>query len=571
MRILRLLHPIQGLRNLSPETARDIRICSFLVLAAVLLYTPGIDWGLPPADAPGKTRPWAPDELGPIGPIVELRNTFMGGWGNPQYPLFHYIFLALFYAPYLLFSLLIGSLQHPHGGYPFGFTDPAVSVKVLLLIARSVSVLMGAGIVVAAYFTAKTLWDRTTAVLSAVFVMLMYPMFYYAKISNVDVPALFWGSLVLLLFARVLNGGLPVGRAAWMGAFAALAVATKDGSYGVFLLLPLAMLPFHYRVLQQQNRWTAWHRWKAPLVGLVVSAAVYVVMSGLALRPDKYFEHLAYIRSGSGSGRFYFHYPATLGGYWDLMKECLEHLLDSMGWPALIAAVVGIAVCLVRDRWKLTLLIPIPAIFAFVFLPVRYVELRYVMPWAYVLGFFAAVGVVTAWRAQHKLARAVAVLATGATILLGSARSFDLAYAMYRDSRYVAAAWLAQNVREGERLEFFGPMLRLRAMAAIKPGIIPVSARVTPQPGNGKLEGEFVMASAREDLEDFWLCPRWVYDGLNDGSLGYQLVANIQTPTLFELHTRQIFVNPRILIFARGDIARRFSASASSQGGSADK
>jgi hypothetical protein len=71
---------------------------------------------------------------------------------------------------------------------------------------------------------------------------------------------------------------------------------------------------------------------------------------------------------------------------------------------------------------------------------------------------------------------------------------------------------------------------------------------------------EFVYLQGRDDLADFWWTPRWAYDGLRDGSLGYLQVAEFYTPARFAPQHRhdsmQIGVNPRILIFARRERAR---------------
>ena len=154
--------------------------------------------------------------------------------------------------------------------------------------------LMSAGIVVSAFLTAKTLWGLTAGTIAAVFVMLMYPMFYYGRTSHVDVPALFWTSLALLVFARVLKEGLSVRRAIWFGLLAGLAVATKDQSYGILLCLPLAVLPGSFRAAREQGLTDFWSRWKGSVGhGVAVSAMVYGVASGFLLGPAKFFWHVS--------------------------------------------------------------------------------------------------------------------------------------------------------------------------------------------------------------------------------------------------------------------------------------
>ncbi len=72
-------------------------------------------------------------------------------------------------------------------------------------------------------------------------------------------------------------------------------------------------------------------------------------------------------------------------------------------------------------------------------------------------------------------------------------------------------------------------------------------------------DADFVYLQGKDDLTEFWWTPRWVYDGLRDGSLGYVQVAEFETPAHFAPQRRhdsmQISVNPHILVFARRDRA----------------
>lgn len=114
------------------KSRRDLWIAMLLVAVVLILYLPGIDWGLPRADAPGNISSWGSDEIGPIGPLKQL-----AGWlgaikaapqdpADPQYPLFHYIVVALFDVSYLIWLGLTGRWCTPKG-YPYGFRDPVAA------------------------------------------------------------------------------------------------------------------------------------------------------------------------------------------------------------------------------------------------------------------------------------------------------------------------------------------------------------------------------------------------------------------------------------------------------------
>ncbi|GEM_PF-4899877 len=539
-----------SLRQLSDEQKRDLRMALALMLAATVCYAPGITWGMPDAVTGERTKAWGVDEIAPMGPLFETRNLFLHGpLGNPQYPMFHYILVFVCYLPYLGLQMLTGGLAHPHAGHPYGFTDVTASVQMLLLIARSVSVLMAGGTLVAVYFLAKELWGRAAGVCAALCMLSLYPMFYYGKTSNVDMPAIFWTSIGLALFVRVLRDGLSPRRAVWLGLWAALAIAAKDASYGTFLLLPIPILMAHFRELNAQGRTSLRDRWLAPAIGLGVAAVVYGFASGLFIYPRKFFWHLQFVRAGNPSGGFYFEYEPTVAGYAALLRECLEHLTTFLGWPLLLLAAGGVLFCAARDRRALWLLLPILALFVLVLMPVRFVQLRFVFPWALVLACFAGRAVAAAWQAGPRPVGWVvaAVALFGGTYNLG--RGADLARTMYRDSRYEAAAWLNAQMQTGQRLEIFGEPMRMRHFPLLRDGVGLVVSEVKPQPGNGRLVGDFVMLTG-DDLGRSRMCPRWVRDGLFDGSLGYHKAAEFQSPSYWP-HSREFTVNPRVVFFQR--------------------
>jgi hypothetical protein len=552
------------LRQLTAEQRRDLRIALLLMLAAAVCYAPGITWGMPDASEGERTRAWGIDEIAPMGPLFETRNLVTHGpLGNPQYPIFHYLFLCASYAPYLTWEMLTGGLVNPRPGHPYGFTDVAASIQMLLLIARSVSVLMAGGILVAVYFAAKELWDRATGMLAALGTLSLYPMFYYGKTSNVDVPAMFWSCIGLALFAGVLREGLSARRAVGLGLCAGLAVGTKDASYATFLLLPVPILVAHFRELNAQGRISFGDRWTAPAIGLAVSTVAYGLASGLFIYPRKFWWHLQFVRAGNPAGGFYFEYEPTVTGYGALLRECLTHLTTFLGLPLLAVALAGVAWCALRERRALWLLLPVPALFLFVLVPVRFVQLRFVFIWAVVLSFFAARAMAVAWRSQTPALRwgaAGLMLAAGAYNL---ARGAELSATMNRDSRVAAMNWVNAQLQPGQRLEIFGPAMRMRLWPRLREDVLLVPSNAKPQPGNGKIIGDLVLLYG-DDLGGFKMCPRWVFEGLHNGSLGYDLAGEFQTSSRYGHHD-QFPVNPRILIFKRRDAPAASPAPESSK------
>src|SRR5262245_7781440 len=91
-----------------------------LFVAALVVFLPGIGWGLPGGNAPGRADPWGSDELGPWGPVTELYSVFLAHrpFYNPQYPLFGYFLQLIPLAPYVLLLWLRGGLSQPSPSFP---------------------------------------------------------------------------------------------------------------------------------------------------------------------------------------------------------------------------------------------------------------------------------------------------------------------------------------------------------------------------------------------------------------------------------------------------------------------
>lgn len=548
--------------ELDGDARRDLQIAMALAAFALLLFLPGINWGMPLSDSGPNTMPWGVDELGPVEPLAHTGQAFSSGrTGNPDYPLFHYLFLAVSYVPYLIWEILTGKMRSPSAGYPYGFVNPTQSIPTLLLIGRTVSVFMGAGCVVCAFQIAKRLWSRVTGVIAGAIVMLIYPLTYYAHTTNLDVPALFWCCVVLMLFSRVIQDGLTGSRAVALGVFAALAVATKDQSYGVLLFLPVALAGIHFRRARAEGRTDTRNLWKPLIMGGSISVLVYAVASGLAIRPQQYLAHIRFIQTGAAHGKFYFQYDSTLSGYVALFRDLVLRCATGMGWAFFLAAIAGVVWCTLREREKLLLLLPLPGLTLGVFLPVRYAALRFLLPVMFVLSLFAARAICKAWESAQPYVR----IAIAAVFLFGAVaqgvKGADLALLQIKDTRYAATRWLAQHSAPGTVVEYFpgltrGPARRIPMLPRMPQGVSLSPSAVGFYQGQGELHGNYVLFVGPADLEEFYLCPRWVYQGMKDDSLGYELVTVIESDERLR-HPDFVGVSPRIEIYKRkGTVVR---------------
>ena len=271
-----------------------------VAIVAIVLYAPGVWWGWPSGTGPDQVRPWGHDDVMPLGPLAEVQNTFIHPEPNRYlgYPLMHYLLVAAAYAPYLLYLMATGGISQPGPAYPYGFVDAPHAFQILSLIARSISVVMGAGIVFAACQIGRVLWGRRAGLIAGVYTLVLYPMVYYSRTGNFDVPYMFWAALGLWAYALIVRGGFTLRRAIALGAAAACAAGTKDQAAAIFLLMPLGILPLHLRAALRKNALWARETWLMPAAVVGSGLLVYVFSSGFVFRPERYWAHVALITSG---------------------------------------------------------------------------------------------------------------------------------------------------------------------------------------------------------------------------------------------------------------------------------
>lgn len=527
-----------------------------LFCAALLFYLPALWWGLPHATARPRIDPWGADELAPLQSVTELYGVFFARHPNfnPQYPLLQNIMQALLVGPYIVYTWLTGRLHHPEPVYPFGFTDPLTSLQITTILSRIVSWLMAGGVVWIAYETGRVLKDRITGWIAGVFVLCMYPMFYYARTSNVDMGALFWTAAGLLLFAVYLRDGLTPGRAMGIGICAALATATKDASWAAFFMAGLVIARSE---LSSPPHRTPSEKLRPLLRALLVAAAVYVAASGLLFRPSRYIQHVTRL-VGSGI-RVHGRPPATLAGYTHFVVELGRGVLDTFGTPLTCLALAGVILCCVHNRRMLAWLLPAIGVVLLVLVPARYVLLRFMLVIGYPLVFFAAFAVREAWERPRWRTAAIAAFAIAAGWAV--VRGADLTWQMLRDPRYEVAAWLHRTARPGDRvLHYENP----RGLPALDAGVQNIWMK-PPRSYEYQHDGhdpEFVVLIPYElfpsDPEHETNLSEEDYRRLRDGSLGYRQVMRLQTARLFQRRPLP-FVNPLVQVFEREDLLARES------------
>lgn len=573
-----------------PRAGYVLPLALFLLALAINLV--GISWGLPNGNAT-----WAADSIQPGAPLSVLNRLLLAdgwnsGWFWFKYPLGHVFVLGAAYAPYLYTLIVGGGLSNPTGEYPHGFSDPELVFSTLALLGRWVSATMGAGCVVLVYLLVVRPFGRAAATLAALLTAFCYPVVYYSHTTNVEVPYLFWMLLALLAAVRLLE---PDARRAWWAVLAigaAMSVSTKELAAGAFVGMAIGVA-----VVWFPSRKGLRELIVGGLLAAVTFAAVLVAANAVPLNPQGFLNRIGFLTQtlpreiALKYAPYYF--PIDLGVArgadveFTQLATAARRVQESLGWPALVAGVLGLGVAARRSpRWTVVV---VAAGIGFYLLGLRAMlslSLRYVLPLAVLLSATAGIGLAALGRrGSAALPRRAAVLAVLAfTVAYG----VDVDRMIAFDGRYEAERWLERNAHAGDAVEVYQrptylPRMpeRIRAvevafddrtpegLAERSPHFVVLSsagrsgvsvryrddwqadAPETPEgfEANQISAGGEVMNYRRTANED-------MIDALEDGSLGYREVGRFQVRAWIERPLIQS-LNPEIVIYARADAMNR--------------
>ncbi|HSA54760.1 MAG TPA: glycosyltransferase family 39 protein [Gemmatimonadaceae bacterium] len=556
---------------------RRLRTPLVIAAFAVLLFAPGITWGVLHVDERTAERGWAVDDEAPLGLLAEIHNIVAPeGYRNLGYPLFYAFASGAVYAPYLGYLAVTGKLQTPSSHFPYGLAEPTRTVRVLALLSKGLTMLLAVAVVLGAWYFARTAWDPTTGVLAAAFVALTYPLGYYARTGNVDVPMLAPTALALAAYAYMVRDGITPRRAVALGIGVGLALATKEAALGLFLAFPLAV-PFIRPARHPGGAPGPAVDWRSWGIAATTAFLALGVGSGFFVDPGRYLDHLRFLAGRVDmlpeSAVLTTSFPMTLAGHRDYLAFLAEGLPATLTLPGVILAGMGIAWAWRRSTRTFLLVLPAVTYLAFIFLLLRVGQLRYLLPLAVILAIFAAVGLVAGARTRHPVVRGASILLGGLALGTGLLRHADLTHAMLNDSRYEAERWLAAQLRPGDRIEYFGATQKLPrlptgveiARATRYRGMFATydtsAARAEEIFGEwNQRQPRFVLlipdhsTRSRGDPYDATVPPA-LYRALESGEAPYRRVAFFHTPPLFPFVRRPPLdypsVNPPVRIYAR--------------------
>lgn len=452
---------------------RDSALILVVVLALVLNAV-GLRWGLPLSGI----HAWDVDAIAPMGPLVAAKRMIIDDWWNSgyynKYPMGHFFLLMAAYAPYLGYLKLTGGLGTPSEVYPFGLRNPETALTVLTLIARSLHALMGAGIVLLVYLTARRFGDRPAAVFSALAIAFSPPFIFYAHTGNVDTPSLFWCALALFAFGRLVAGQCELRHYLLLGGAVGMAAATKEQVVGLFLLLPLSVLVLHARHSGEAPRRArtiiraAGER--GPLAGLATAIAVFVLATHLIFNWDGNALRLQWRLHGIHPiyGMNYPGGPREVAPPLENIVEMATHTVEAMNPVLFLAGVVGLVVLPLQRPWARHFAAVLLSYVAFAVALFPFFRARFVMQAVLVLALFAGPVLGSLWAFGVARSRPLLV----AVVLVGAysfAYGAEVNHLLTRDARYTAEAWFETHAPPGATVEAFsGPVYLPRFPAHVR-------------------------------------------------------------------------------------------------------
>lgn len=424
------------------SSRRHLLVLCAIVVLALLVRLPGLDWGLPHV----------------YEEAVPLKHAWtMGGWGdrsvdlNPHF--FHYPSLA-FYAQLagqgVLYAgmKIAGAVESTRDFRIIYHTDPTAFYRMgrmlaVLLALLTVALLFRLG------FEAGGAWVGAGACL-----LLALNIFHVSRSQMIEVDVPLTAFVVLALVLLVRASSTPSLRG-YVLAGIAIGLATATKYTGLLLVIPLVVA----HIVARRKARAPWS-W---LVGSALVAAVafvatspYVLLDFSAFRADLALER-AHMRLGhfGGSDPAWRFYPSRLGA-------------SLVGWPALALAAVGIAIALKRRAAWAWVLLSLVVAYALAIASWTVTADRYALPLLPGVMLFAAYG---AWSVCERLVKTGMLRATamGALVAIMIAVLFP-GLAAHRerssgDSRTRALRWIERNIPPGSLVvteaygaPLFGPL-----------------------------------------------------------------------------------------------------------------
>jgi hypothetical protein len=464
-----------------------------ILAAALVVRLFGLGWGLPASDG------WDDDGVAPRDFLVGVIQTYWPGQ-HYTYPPLHLLILTVLSAPVWIAGLARSPALDPHTVIHTFIQVPTMTA--LALVARATSIAMSLGLLWNMAKIGERLGGSARAgVWVAAACAANSALTYYSQTTNLDLPYLFWSVLAL----RWLVEGVATRQARLLRrvpVFAALAVATKDQAYALFLLgAPLTLGA--WGALDPWARTNAVAISRELLVGLLIAVLLLLVVDGALTNPSGFAERLRFLLGSASQDHAY--YAKTWQGRERAFVDSITALPHYYPWIFAPIVAAGIAVAgASRDSARRTAgLAPLFVALSFTLafnVAARRTEHRFVLPQSVIWGLYAGLAFDALERRSARRMAPVfwAVAVPCFAVAIFGCVSVDAA--MVLDPRYDAEAWMRDHIREGDTVEVYGNDVHLprfpaaAALTRVDPS--PLETR-NPMPGLAEVRDRYSAVDAR--------------------------------------------------------------------------
>lgn len=441
---------------------------------------------------------WENDGVAPRDIFAGVAENLRSGHAF-RYPLLHPLALGILCLPVLVGAALRAPSFHLADLRAAVLTTPVMTT--CTLIGRAVAILSALVALAALARIATRLGGTRAGRWAEAFAAVNISFAYYGRATNLDGPALMWGTLAI---ERLL---LATERGAWrdhlwFAVFAAASIATKDQAYATYALV-IPFLVVARMVAPGRFAAGAWSTRRTAAVG-AIGGLVYAIASGALFNPAGFVTRVRNL-TGSASGDYRAYARSWSGlaaNLWDIAVGQSEFWWP---WPVVVLAWSGAIVsCLASarpGRWSrasrtsqttppaltaVPLLAGLGSLVAFA-LVVGRAEHRFVLPLGFWLSIYAGLAleaVRLGWATRMRSAGLIVGVAGTLLVAWGLVASVELIVTQWRDGRHDAEAMLLR-LPVGTRIETYGPLVYLPLFSPPGEGPYQVE-RVGPEPVTGR-------------------------------------------------------------------------------------
>lgn len=427
------------------KTIYDNKGYLLIFLVAAVIRAQGIQHGLP-------------DQLN-IDEVHLVSRAIKFGSGdlNPHfffYPAFHMYLLFAFYGAAFVVGKITGAFA---GTADFGmkyFIDPTM----FYIIARSISVFMGAATAVVTGLLADKYYGRRAGIIAGVFMCFTYMHAVNSHYATTDIPMTFWMMLALLA-APGPTATVKTGRYALAGALVGVAMATK---YSALIVVPaIGALWIFHEIEMKKWEGAATAGIRGPIIMGVAAIAAFAICAPYTFLDFHGFKMDVLIQKKLLDNGWLG--LENINNMWThILKVYMPEALGATLWAA---AAFGTLYAVVRRKGADIALLVFLAVFYVIHGKSSQVFARYMVMATPVLCVLAArlVDDAAAFIKKEGAGRSVAAFVISFVIIILPAKEIYSSNVIMtrKDTRTEAREWIEKNVPSGTRMavEFGGPQL----------------------------------------------------------------------------------------------------------------